>query len=241
MRFDIYIGQQSAADAVRFYVDELGLFELAEDYGMNDFLLRAKGNSSIGIHVGERGEHAAVFGFRVANCRQLYERLQHTVFASGARIASPLTEGPGLKSMVLSDPSGNRVVVFEDASADQSPRLDVFLRVNGALDAVNFYVKQLGWFEVAEDFGTSDYLLLSTKDQSLALHISESQGDPAETPLFAISEACPKREFMRLQEIGVIGADAELFDWPGGINFGVTDPAGNRMLVYEDYIVPAGD
>lgn len=32
MRFDIWISEQSFAQGVKFYVDELGLFELGHDF-----------------------------------------------------------------------------------------------------------------------------------------------------------------------------------------------------------------
>ncbi len=250
MRFDLYLDVRSLSDAVAFYVDELGLFELAQDFGMHNFLLRAKGNWSIGMHLGERDGQAAVFGIRVADCARLFERLKHTVFASGALIESELTRWAFLNTLVMRDPSGNRVVLFDEVRGDTTPRLELFLRVRSVRAAITFYVEELGWFDLAGDMGANDYLLLSNRDDSLALHISETKGDPAETPMFAISEKCVDREYARMAGSGLkSGAtlvpdhagNLGVLDWPGGKNFELNDPSGNKVLIFEDYIVPAGD
>lgn len=250
MRFDLYLDVRSLSDAVAFYVDELGLFELAQDFGMHNFLLRAKGNWSIGMHLGEQDARGAVFGIRVADCARLFEGLKHTVFASGALIESELTRWAHMNTLVMRDPSGNRVVLFDEVRGDTTPRLDVFLRVRSARAAIAFYVEELGWFDLAGDMGANDYLLLSNRDDSLALHISETKGDPAETPMFAISEKCVDREYARIAALAMASAGGlapgfdgnfRVLEWPGGKNFLVKDPSSNMMLIFEDYIVPAGD
>lgn len=37
MRFDLHLNVKSSTDAIKFYVEELGLFQIAIDYGMNGF------------------------------------------------------------------------------------------------------------------------------------------------------------------------------------------------------------
>jgi predicted enzyme related to lactoylglutathione lyase len=250
MRFDVFMSVKSSSDAIKFYVQELGLFEETADYGMSAFLMTAVDNRSIGVHVREDEKGPAVFGLRVANCAQLVERLKSVVFASGGRVDPELLSMEGGQCCVLHDPSDNRIILFDTIQSGAVPRLDIFLRVKSASDAVKFYVDETAWFKTAVDFGMNDYLLLSARDESMALHISETKGDALETPSFGISASNCDREHARIAATGlqsgasfVRGFDGgyNVLDWPGGKNFVMQDPSSHRILVYQDYIAPAGD
>lgn len=128
-------------------------------------------------------------------------------------------------------------------------RYDVFLRVDSAAEAIRFYVDELGLFKVEADYGMHAYLLCAVGNPSFGLQIAES-GAPTSGPArFGLSVECCKREFQRLRQVafasgGRLVPDAngnlEVFDWPGGQSFLVEDPSGNQMLLFEDYIAPAG-
>ncbi|NHZ82525.1 hypothetical protein F2P44_25065 [Massilia sp. CCM 8695] len=126
MRTDIFLKVASAALAIRFYVDELGMFEIAADYGMNDFLLRAIGNPDVCLQISERGGKTSgspIFGMSVDNCDTAFQRLKQTVFSSGARLVPDgdgklaVFEWPGGKSFLLEDPAQNQFMLFEDRIA----------------------------------------------------------------------------------------------------------------------------
>ncbi len=241
MRFDVTLDVQCAARAASFYVDELGLFDIAYDYGGTAFLLRARGNGSIGLHIGKGSRAPAVFGLRVKGCAQLFERLGRGGLISDASVERGLTRWPGMNTFVLLDPSGNRIVLFEETAGELDARLDIFLRVASTREARSFYVDALNWFELIQEPGLNDLVLQSTRNPSLALHLSERHGDPSHTPRLAISAACCKREFKRLKAMGLLADQVDVVDWPTGIHFSIQDPSGNELVVFEDFLAPAGD
>lgn len=126
MRTDIFLKVASAPLAIKFYVEELGLFEIAADYGMNDFLLRAINNPGVCLQISERAQKTSgspLFGMSVENCDAEFQRLQQTVFSSGARLVPDqdgklaVFEWPGGKSFLIEDPSQNQFMLFEDRIA----------------------------------------------------------------------------------------------------------------------------
>ncbi|MEJ7804961.1 MAG: VOC family protein [Telluria sp.] len=144
MRVEVSIDVRSAAQAIRFYVGELGLFDQGNGYGQDCYLLLARDNSSIGVPIAQRPGDPTVFGLRVADCAGLFGRLRRSGFASGGRIVEDLAHWPGMNSFVLHDPSGNRVVIFDEGVTGVTTRLDVFLRVTSSCEAARFYVETLG-------------------------------------------------------------------------------------------------
>jgi predicted lactoylglutathione lyase len=49
MRLDVFITVKNIEDSINFYVTELGLFEISQDYGMGNILLRYINNKSFCI------------------------------------------------------------------------------------------------------------------------------------------------------------------------------------------------
>lgn len=130
MRFDMFLNVTSSADAIRFYVEELGLFRVAIDYGMKSFLLCATKSPYVCLNVGERpisiSEYPR-FGIQVDDCGKEFRRLRDIQFSKSAGIV-PSRDGvfevsdfPIGKSFSMKDPSGNRFILFEDYMS----RLDV--------------------------------------------------------------------------------------------------------------------
>ncbi|MFB9246393.1 VOC family protein [Massilia antarctica] len=126
MRTDILLNVASCALAIKFYVDEFGMFEIAADYGMNAILLHATGNPGVCLQISERAAKTAgapLFGMSVDSCDSEFERLTQTVFSSGARLVPDrdgklaVFEWPGGKSFLLEDPSRNQFMLFEDRIA----------------------------------------------------------------------------------------------------------------------------
>lgn len=123
MRIDILLRANCAADSIRFYVDELGMFEIAADYGMDSYLLRSTTNPGICLqlttwHPEKQGKE--MFGLSVPSCTSMFERLRKIQFSNGAGIVPnkrgdlEVFDWPGGKSFALQDPSGNRFLLFED-------------------------------------------------------------------------------------------------------------------------------
>ncbi|WLI89469.1 hypothetical protein Q4S45_22705 [Massilia sp. R2A-15] len=89
MRFDMFLNVTSSADAIRFYVEELGLFRVAIDYGMKSFLLCATESPYVCLNVGERpisiSEYPR-FGIQVDDCGKEFRRLRDIQFSKSAGI-----------------------------------------------------------------------------------------------------------------------------------------------------------
>lgn len=123
MRFDIFLTVQSADIALKFYIDELAMFEVRADYGMGCYLLHEKRNRSACLSIREvdaRRSGEKVFGISVENCVREFERLRNTQFFFGGGIV-PDDDGsisvfdyPIGKNFLMEDPDGNRFLLFED-------------------------------------------------------------------------------------------------------------------------------
>jgi hypothetical protein len=127
MRFDIYLTVESSRLAIKFYVEELGLFEVCADYGMNGYLLCAKKNPHLCLQIMESEEKRTSIsprlGISVPSCDLEFHRLQKLGFTTGAHLVPDengnleVFEWPGGKNILVEDPSGNRFILFEDRIA----------------------------------------------------------------------------------------------------------------------------
>jgi predicted enzyme related to lactoylglutathione lyase len=126
MRAKVFLKVGSSPLAIKFYVEELGMFEIAADYGMNDFLLLAIENPGFGLRISERAEKTTgspIFGMSVDSCDAEFRRLQQAGFKTGGRLVPDrhgnlaVFEWPGGKNFLVEDPSGNQFLLFEDRIA----------------------------------------------------------------------------------------------------------------------------
>lgn len=234
MRFEVRVPADSAQRAARFYVEKLALFDVAAAYGTTGYLLTGRSNGAAGLHINEAPGARVVFALRVP------------ALASFKDLEGVETITDGVRTKVVSDPSGNRIVLFEDPH-DGTLRLDLFLRVPAIDNACRFYCDELARFHVAECFTGGDVLLLSNRDPSLGLHLSQTRGGSAE--LFISSPDC-NADHKRLAA-APLASGAALFtggvmagavlEWPAGKTFMLHDPAGNPVNLYEDAMCPAFD
>lgn len=86
------------------------------------------------------------------------------------------------------------------------------------------------------------------ENEELQLHLASFYNpapDPATTmPMFSLIVASCDRQFARLRSVNFASGDRlvpgedgvlEVFEYPGGKNFIMQDPSGNRFLIAEDY------
>ena len=117
MKVFIEMQVASLAAAIRFYCEELALFEIGQDYGMRTMSLVYTANQSIQLLLSEAAPALAdrpVFRLEVQSCEALFRRLRSHPFESGAILLNErVFDYPLEKNLTLKDPSGNVFVIFE--------------------------------------------------------------------------------------------------------------------------------
>ncbi|KEQ22554.1 hypothetical protein [Paenibacillus tyrfis] len=114
MRVDVFVPTISTEEQVRFYVQELGLFAVGQDYGMGSILLRHVDSPSFCILL-QPGCAPSIdrplFCISTANCRSEFARLLRLSFEKGGLVPAPdgsvqVFEYPLGESISLKDASG---------------------------------------------------------------------------------------------------------------------------------------
>lgn len=104
--------------AIKFYCEELALFELSQDFGMRTVSLAYQANPSILLLLSEGTPTVVdrpVFSIEVASCEPIFNRLRTQPLASGAKLLNDeILEYPLGKNLTLQDPSGNLFLLFEE-------------------------------------------------------------------------------------------------------------------------------
>ncbi|WP_143136922.1 hypothetical protein [Burkholderia ubonensis] len=109
----VFVPSKSTEESVEFYVNELALFEVAEDLGRGNVFLRYIRSEdfylmlSLELDVREGGE--PIFSVGVEDCFGEHNRLKGVDFKSGAEILSNpgFVEWPLGKFLKMRDPAGN--------------------------------------------------------------------------------------------------------------------------------------
>ncbi|NHZ40234.1 VOC family protein [Massilia aquatica] len=123
MRIDVFLRAESAVDTIRFYVQELGMFQVDADYGMDSYLLRASAHPGICLQITPwhpAAREAPVFALTIPSCDVAFQRLRAMRFAGGGGLVPDkngvleVFEWPGGKNFMLEDPSKNRFLLCED-------------------------------------------------------------------------------------------------------------------------------
>lgn len=131
MRIDVFLRAESAADTIRFYVQELGMFEVDADYGMQSYLLRAIASPAICLQLAPwhpAPRETPAFALTVPSCDAQWRRLRTVRFAGGGGLVpdkngvAEVFEWPGGKNFMLEDPGKNRFLLCEDHIATPWPR-----------------------------------------------------------------------------------------------------------------------
>jgi predicted enzyme related to lactoylglutathione lyase len=123
IRFDMFLTVESAKNAIQFYVDELKLFRVRIEYGMECFLLSAVDNNVACLRIREgnvASKKSPLFVIGVKDCDEEFARVSKIKFSNGAGIVPDrngllqVSDFPTGKNFVMEDPSGNRFILSED-------------------------------------------------------------------------------------------------------------------------------
>lgn len=109
----VFVPSKSTEESVEFYVNELALFEVADDLGRGNVFLRYIRSEDfylmLSLELGVREGDAPIFSVWVDDCFGEYNRLKGFDFKSGAEILSNpgFVEWPLGKFLKIRDPAGN--------------------------------------------------------------------------------------------------------------------------------------
>ena len=109
--------------SVKFYVEEMSLFNISTDYGMGTYLLLANDDPSMGLMIinGEAVSNSQhpTFTIAISEIEPLFRRLRNFEFLTGAELLTKraLFDYPGGKSMTLRDPGGNVFIIEQPYAA----------------------------------------------------------------------------------------------------------------------------
>ena len=122
MRINIFLKSLSFTNSIKFYVEELGMFDLVNNFGTGFCTLRAKGAPNFDIILSEDYNETGswpAFALSVNDCYAELNRLRRVQFASGGELI-PTKEGklevfeyPGGRNILLRDPDSHEVMLFE--------------------------------------------------------------------------------------------------------------------------------
>ena len=125
-------------------------------------------------------------------------------------------------------------------------RIDIELRVGEIDEALNFYIKQLGLFHVAREFGMGGFLLRANSNDSVCVMLQEVKGYYSQdnSPKFTLGVVNCKKLFDRMyeyssaNEFGIVQDDngnLDIFDTPIAAMLLIKDPAGNYFTLAQWY------
>jgi hypothetical protein len=118
-------------------------------------------------------------------------------------------------------------------------RVDITVPAPIQDDQVRFYVEELRWFEVAQDYGMGNLLLRHVRAPGVCLLFDPGMAPCTDRPLFGLSTDDAATEFARLSAVsfargGLLqspGRAARLLEYPLGVTFSLRDAAGNLFSV----------
>lgn len=117
-RIQVHLKAHSVEEARRFYCEDLGLFAVHQDYGMDAVSLVFERNPNVFLILSAGsppGSEDYAFALEVEDCGGLFDQLRAKPFVTGGRILSEeVFEYPLGKNFLLRDPSGNRFLIFRE-------------------------------------------------------------------------------------------------------------------------------
>jgi hypothetical protein len=123
MRVDIYLKSVSCDRSIAFYVEELGMFDLVNNFGTGFCTLRSKRLQNLNVFLGHGYNSPGswpVLGLSIEDCYEELNRLRDIEFASGGGVVPnelgqlEVFEYPGGRNILLRDPDGHEIILFED-------------------------------------------------------------------------------------------------------------------------------
>ena len=122
MRVTLYLYSSSVDNSIRFYVDELALFTISENYGTGYCLLQSTLLPGFYLYLVDwciHTEKQYALSLDVPDCDAEFRRMISTTFTSGGRIAPDesgnveVLEYPGGKVFQMADPDNNVFAIYE--------------------------------------------------------------------------------------------------------------------------------
>lgn len=123
----LYLHSSSLEKSIKFYVEELALFKISENYGTGYCLLESTILSGFGIYLADSCSPTGgqnLFSLDVDDCDAQFRRLRAASFSSGARISPDehgnigVLEYPGGKVFQMEDPDKNAFTIYEHYKGD---------------------------------------------------------------------------------------------------------------------------
>lgn len=108
----------SVEQAQKFYCEDLGLFDVHYDYGMDTVALIFKRNPTAFLILSpgkavESQDYA--FALEAKDCRDLFRQLNNKPFVTQGRLLSDkLFEYPLGENFMVQDPAGNKILIFDE-------------------------------------------------------------------------------------------------------------------------------
>lgn len=127
MRVTLYLDCSAIEKSIDFYVEELALFDVAENYGTGYCLLESRLLRGFHLYLADWCNPAGneyIFSLDVPDCDAEFQRLQSICFSSGGRILPDenghigVLEYPGGKVFQMTDPDNNRFTISERYKGD---------------------------------------------------------------------------------------------------------------------------
>jgi hypothetical protein len=121
MKTNLFIPAISIEDALRFYTEELALFKIEIDYGMDNYLISYVHNTSFGLNLAIGSpiiKSGPLYELEVTDCIPEFERIARTVFLKGGLVSSNrssknIFECPLGKNFLMQDPFGHKFLISE--------------------------------------------------------------------------------------------------------------------------------
>ena len=125
-------------------------------------------------------------------------------------------------------------------------RIKLFLKIDSAEASRQFYEDELAMFRLHGEIWEGTCALRMVGNEDIRLHLAPYYDAPPQPrqPAFSIGVKNCDKEFARLRATSFAsggrlmpqkGGVFEVFEYPGGKNFMMEDPSGNRLLIAEDY------
>ncbi|WMJ72300.1 hypothetical protein RCC89_03855 [Cytophagaceae bacterium ABcell3] len=116
-------------------------------------------------------------------------------------------------------------------------RLDCFVNVISIDPALEFYVNELGFFNIKYDFGMGNVLISHNENSDICLRLKEHNLQPSPDIVFALEVKNCKDQFeifksFKFKSGGQLSSN-NLLEYPVESSFIIKDPSGNKILIFE--------
>lgn len=123
-------------------------------------------------------------------------------------------------------------------------KMIVLLKAASPALSRQFYEAELGLFKLKGEMWESACTMQAVESADVEVELTRYHRAPSEVPAFTLVVPDCAREFARLRTTHFASGgrlvpddkgELAMFDYPGGANFMMEDPDGNRFLIHEDF------